>query len=270
MRDKVIWLHHQQTAASKVLNVNKVRLVDPNIDWDQLNPRPRRQQGRGPRAVITPAADNDPPRCTSLPTAPVAPSVSPSPKAQQLITPHRSKKGHTSRPASKVPQPRAGKRGRDSSPEDDATPSTRAPRRAMKIAHKRPLTPLQPQSVSGPPPDDISDSSPVLTAPPAPVPPAIVLPSAHQFAPPVASTSDQVVSSRTPAVARTAHTSSVPGKKLHRQPPKHPLPAEFQASVKRARPFLPRGVKRMLRPTRKLQKKARIEAVNTLVAFLTL
>ena len=39
---KVVTLVHQQTNNRKVLNVNKVRVVDPNIAWDAFNPHPIR------------------------------------------------------------------------------------------------------------------------------------------------------------------------------------------------------------------------------------
>ena len=42
VRGKVVTLLHQQTNKTKVLNVNKVRIVDPNIAWDCVNPRPIR------------------------------------------------------------------------------------------------------------------------------------------------------------------------------------------------------------------------------------
>jgi ribosomal protein S17 len=43
VRGKVIFIQHQQSANTKVLNQNKVCLVDPNISWDEINPRPVRQ-----------------------------------------------------------------------------------------------------------------------------------------------------------------------------------------------------------------------------------
>ena len=51
VKGKVVWITHQQSGKQKTLNVNKVRLVDPNIAWDELNPRPIRQQGHGPRQL---------------------------------------------------------------------------------------------------------------------------------------------------------------------------------------------------------------------------
>ena len=42
VKGKVVTLIHQQTSKQKVLNVDKVRVVDPNIIWDDVNPRPIR------------------------------------------------------------------------------------------------------------------------------------------------------------------------------------------------------------------------------------
>ena len=42
VRGKVVWLHNQQTGKRKTLNVNKVKLVDPDICWDEIRPRPTR------------------------------------------------------------------------------------------------------------------------------------------------------------------------------------------------------------------------------------
>ena len=43
VRGKVIFIKHQQSGQTKVLNHNKVHLVDPDISWDEVNPRPVRQ-----------------------------------------------------------------------------------------------------------------------------------------------------------------------------------------------------------------------------------
>ena len=46
VRGPVIYVHNQQTGKSKVLNAEKVRLVDPNQKWDTCNARPVRKQAR--------------------------------------------------------------------------------------------------------------------------------------------------------------------------------------------------------------------------------
>lgn len=43
VRGKAINVRHQQTGATKWLNHNKVQLVDPDVNWDTINPRPQRQ-----------------------------------------------------------------------------------------------------------------------------------------------------------------------------------------------------------------------------------
>ena len=42
VRGPVVWLRQQQTGKTKVLNKEKVRVVDPSILWDECNPRPTR------------------------------------------------------------------------------------------------------------------------------------------------------------------------------------------------------------------------------------
>jgi transposase InsO family protein len=45
-RGQVVWLRHQQTGQQKVVNRNKVKVIDPNINWDAINPRPIRKRHR--------------------------------------------------------------------------------------------------------------------------------------------------------------------------------------------------------------------------------
>ena len=51
MRDPVLWLRQQQSGKLCVANREKVKLVDPHLNWDEIKPCPRRTQRR-PRAVI--------------------------------------------------------------------------------------------------------------------------------------------------------------------------------------------------------------------------
>ena len=48
-----IFLRHQQSGKTKKVHRNKVKLVDPNIVWDEVAPRPRRQQRRGGHKNVT-------------------------------------------------------------------------------------------------------------------------------------------------------------------------------------------------------------------------
>ena len=41
-RGPVVWLRHQLSGKERVVNVDKLILVDPNIDWDRVRPRPKR------------------------------------------------------------------------------------------------------------------------------------------------------------------------------------------------------------------------------------
>ena len=51
VRGPVLWLRQQQNGKLRVANREKVKLVDPHLNWDEITPRPRRTQRR-PRAVI--------------------------------------------------------------------------------------------------------------------------------------------------------------------------------------------------------------------------
>ena len=57
-RDPVVWLQQQQTGKTKILNREKVKLVDPSIAWDECNPRPVRAQYR-PRTRHQQPVDDD-------------------------------------------------------------------------------------------------------------------------------------------------------------------------------------------------------------------
>ena len=50
---KVILIVHQQTGQQKRLNINKLKLVDPNIVWDEVRPHPTRKTGRPSMTVGT-------------------------------------------------------------------------------------------------------------------------------------------------------------------------------------------------------------------------
>ena len=55
VRGPVVFLRQQQTGKTKILNREKVVLVDPDLAWDECNPRPR------PRRQVRPAAAPKPP-----------------------------------------------------------------------------------------------------------------------------------------------------------------------------------------------------------------
>ena len=48
-----VFLRHQQSGKTKKVHRSKVKLVDPNIVWDEVAPRPRRQQRRGGQNNVT-------------------------------------------------------------------------------------------------------------------------------------------------------------------------------------------------------------------------
>ena len=51
VRGPVLWLRQQQSGKLRVANREKVKLVDPHLNWDEITPHPRRTQRR-PSAVI--------------------------------------------------------------------------------------------------------------------------------------------------------------------------------------------------------------------------
>ena len=51
MRGSVLWLRQQQSGKISDANREKVKLVDPHLNWDEITPCPRCTQLR-PRAVI--------------------------------------------------------------------------------------------------------------------------------------------------------------------------------------------------------------------------
>jgi transposase InsO family protein len=95
VRGKVLYLSHQQTGKSKVLNVNKVRLVDPNIVWDEVQQRPKRN-----------------PHISARPREPLLP-----PQQQKTKAVKRPRVGGTTYQPRAPARERAPKRRRGSSPD---------------------------------------------------------------------------------------------------------------------------------------------------------
>ena len=66
-----VFLRHQQSGKTKKVHRSKVKLVDPNIVWDEVAPRPRRQQRRGGQNNVTVNIQVDtPPTRVPLPQDP--------------------------------------------------------------------------------------------------------------------------------------------------------------------------------------------------------
>ena len=42
VRGAVVWIRHQQTGKTRVVNRCKIKIVDPNVIWDDVRPRPVR------------------------------------------------------------------------------------------------------------------------------------------------------------------------------------------------------------------------------------
>ena len=65
IRGKVIWIVHQQTATTRRVNRDKVKVVDPEVAWDELAPRPKRaaeKRAQQDRQLQRHLAATDPPR----------------------------------------------------------------------------------------------------------------------------------------------------------------------------------------------------------------
>lgn len=118
VKSKVVWITNQQTGKQKTLNVNKVRVVDPNLAWDRVNPRPIRNPRQGPRIAIRQLPG---PR----PTDHQSPQHDPQSDGESIVVAPQSRKQRVSP---------AHKRHRSPSTSSDEgqalSPSTSAPRRS--------------------------------------------------------------------------------------------------------------------------------------------
>ncbi len=81
---KVLTVLHPSTGVKQVVNRDQVRLVDPDIAWDEVHPRPRRQQKRhqtkhGKRPDAAPRAATPPDAASRVATPPddVSPDITP-------------------------------------------------------------------------------------------------------------------------------------------------------------------------------------------------
>ena len=61
IRGTTLWLHQQQTGKIRKVHREKVRLADPEMAWDQVNPRPITQQAARKRYLSRRVANNDTP-----------------------------------------------------------------------------------------------------------------------------------------------------------------------------------------------------------------
>ena len=78
---KVITVLHPTTGSKQIVNREQVRLVDPTIAWDEVAPRPRRQQAR-PRAPLG-DRPQDRPQAPHPPAPAPAPVPAPPPQPDQ-------------------------------------------------------------------------------------------------------------------------------------------------------------------------------------------
>ena len=80
-----VFLRHQQSGKTKKVHRSKVKLVDPNIVWDEVAPRPRRQQRRGGQNNVTVNIQVDtPPTGVPRPQVPPVGSENPCSNAPQV------------------------------------------------------------------------------------------------------------------------------------------------------------------------------------------
>ena len=63
-----VFLRHQQSGKTNKVHHSKVKLVDPDMVWDEVAPRPRRQQRRGGPREVTVNFHVDPPTALTYPT----------------------------------------------------------------------------------------------------------------------------------------------------------------------------------------------------------
>ena len=302
MRNKVVWLTQQQTGKQKVLNVNKLRLVDPNIAWDEVNPRPIRNPRKSTKTIglqdpplhmgetlnrhtdaNQPAPHTTPENNLNAPHTSKETDPAPSPSTSAVATPQGPSKPSADPPATSTATPqkrsRAQKRRRSLDAPDCTSPAaplklptpappqkTTSSRVPMLHQHSAASQHL-PRTSHGParPPSKDHRTSHRSTpyALPDPVTPAPSTPTAVPVTSQPAPVPPPVPSPRAPALTRTSQPSKADTKRLHRQAPRRPHTPDIHLSVKRAREFLPRGAKRSCPvPSKAVQKKARVEVIS--------
>ena len=261
VKQKVVWLTHQQTGKQKTLNINKIKIVDPNITWDELNPRPVRNARKStratglapvPRNIIQHPADHAPPITeeTKKAHAKRRRTHSQSSEESDVITPPRRLTTAVRQTPSVDPQPSTSAQP----PEDrrrTATRRTHSP--DAPTAHKRALT----KGISRPHTEDLPRDN-----------------KRHHRRPerrPLSPEPD--ITGKRPHRAGITRPSDATDrthpKRLHRQAPRRHHAPDVPTNPKRLRPILPRGVKRSTHPQitpppLDQQKRARIEIIAAL------
>ena len=61
VRGTTLWLHQMESGRIRRVHREKVRLVDPNLAWDEVNPRPVRKQAKRRRYTCQQHVDNGQP-----------------------------------------------------------------------------------------------------------------------------------------------------------------------------------------------------------------
>ena len=232
IRNKVVWVTHQQLGKQKVLNINKIRVVDPNIAWDELNPRPTRNPRQSARVTDLPP----PPRKRTPPPRKRAP------ERRSLAPPDTA-------PAQKQSP---GKRQRQAPAQKQSTGKRRRQESMRSTDSEATII------------YDHQDEEPVSS--PLDDNQHTALPSTSSDQPLPSTSAD--CQPRNPAQPRPAISRSEDKKRIHRAPERRareggepgPVP------IKRYRPFQPRAAKRRtepdpLRPSDTQQKRARVEAI---------
>ena len=253
VKGKVLWLTHQQTSKQKVLNINKVKLVDPNIVWDDVRPRPKRNPRHSARTATRLKMPYPPDRSRSPSPGEASTSrLQPASKRRRGLSQSSTDSTetlHYVRPAPRSrPQSRATVPSSPQAPTAARIPATARPaaqrqtdaKRLQRTATRRPHAPDQPVTVKRHHPD-----TPPQNQPPQP--------------------------SRAQPTTRTAPTRRDDQKRLHRSAPRRPHAPDPTASTKRRRHFLPRSAKRPMdlqAPTPEQQERARISGINAAAAFL--
>ena len=257
VRDKVIWLTHQQTGKQKVLNRNKVKLVDPNIVWDELNPRPIRNPrkstkltGLAPRAIRQDHAAQEPTPSTS--------------KAATKVKPTMKRRRHESH-----------------SSEEEETTTARHTKTATRKGTSVEPQPSTSQHQQDPPESPVTTTEQHSSRKRAAVDcktSAAVGKRQHRQAPRRPHEQDDTPQDNKRPLfkgVRRPHEDDSQDirKRLHRHAPRRLHDPEPEVNPKRTRPTLPRGAKRTLPPditppTPEQQKKAKVAVIATLVSLL--
>ena len=165
IKGKAVRIRHQPTGKIKTLNVNKLRVVDPNIAWDTVLKRPIRNPRLGPRRKQTapwlhpapPPLAHATPKTSTKPRSPTSAPHS-RPDTQSGNTAHsRSPPLARKRPGTTLEQPHF-QRPSQPAPREPAVKHQRTTQLTpLHLKRSRPFIPRATKRPAGAPPPDLQE-----------------------------------------------------------------------------------------------------------------